>query len=268
MINDEKYTSLIKYLNKLDGLAVAFSGGVDSTFLLVAAREALGDKLIAISVKSPYIPEWEIKEAKDLAASYNIRHKIIELEIPEIVRENPPDRCYLCKGIIFQKIIEESNKYGFNNVADGTNIDDTGDYRPGLRALEELSVISPLKENNIGKQEIRNFSRLLGLPTWEKPAYACLLTRLPYGSLVTEEELYRIELAEKFIIDMGFKAVRVRSHGEIARIEIPREKICELIDEVISDKISIKLKEIGYKYITVDIQGYVMGGFNEEIIKK
>ena len=198
MIKDDKYIKLINYLKKLDGLAVAFSGGVDSTFLLVAAKIALGDKVIGITINSPYIPDWEIEEAKEIAAKHKIKHIIIDLGIPEIIRNNPSDRCYLCKGIVFQEIIDEAKKYGFDTVADGTNLDDMGDYRPGLKALDELDVISPLKENNLSKQDIRDYSKELDLPTWEKPPYACMLTRLPYGTEVIESDLLRIEKSEKF----------------------------------------------------------------------
>lgn len=268
MIKNKKYINLIDYLTKLDALAVAFSGGVDSTFLLVAAKEALGEKVIAVTINSPYIPDWEVEEAKELTTKYNIRHIILDLGIPEIIKNNPEDRCYLCKGIVFKEILAEAKKRGFKYLADGTNLDDMGDYRPGLKALDELNVLSPLLINKLTKQDIRDFSEYLGLPTWDKPAYACLLTRLPYNTRVNREDLMKIERSEKYLMDLGYREIRVRCHGDVARIEMPKNKIRELINEPDSNKIADRLKEFGFKYVTVDLQGYVMGSFNKEILKK
>ncbi|MDP4143485.1 MAG: ATP-dependent sacrificial sulfur transferase LarE [Bacillota bacterium] len=262
MINNEKYINLINYLKDLKSAAVAFSGGVDSTFVLKAAKEALGEKLIAITVVSPYIPKWEIAEAAELVKELGIKHKFIEVPIIDEIRFNPEDRCYLCKTGVFTLIKEEAAKSGMKYVVDGTNADDTKDYRPGLRALKELEVKSPLLDNNITKAEVREFSKELGLPTWDKPPYACLLSRLPYGTEITEEELRKIEEAEKYLMSIGFRAVRVRSHGNIARIEVDKKDRKRLFDEELLDSISKQIKAIGYKHVTLELEGYKMGSLN------
>lgn len=268
-MNNEKYINLLQYLKELESVVVAFSGGVDSTFLLRAAKEALGDKAAALTVVSPYIPKWEIEEAKELVKEIGIRHEFLEVPVVmDEIKYNPEDRCYLCKRAVFTMISEFAKNNGYKYVVDGTNFDDTKDYRPGLRALKELQIKSPLLKNELTKMEIRELSKELGLKTWDKPAYACLLSRIPYGNEIKEEELRKIENAERYLMDRGFLAVRVRCHGDLARIEVPREDMTKLFNLELLDEISNKLKSFGFKYVSLDIQGYRTGSLNETIVKE
>jgi uncharacterized protein len=268
MLNHPKYMQLTEYLKNLTNAAIAFSGGVDSTFLTVAAKQTLGDSVIALTIATPYIARWEIHEAEELTKQFSVRHRIIEVAFPEAVRSNPGNRCYLCKKEAFTRLKRAAALLGFTHLLDGTNKDDLGDFRPGLQALKELDVKSPLAELGMTKEEVRMFSRELGLPTWNKPAYACLLTRLPFDHTVTEEEINRIEAAEKFLMDLGFHAVRVRSHGDIARIEINKELRKELLEDALARKVHDALRKIGFSYVTLDILGYQMGSFNRTIYDK
>ncbi|MCT4595116.1 MAG: ATP-dependent sacrificial sulfur transferase LarE [Anaeromicrobium sp.] len=267
MINNEKYERLIKYLKKLDKVVLAFSGGVDSTFLLRAAKEALGNDLKAVTILSPYIPRWEVKEAKELVKELDVEYEIIEVPIIDEIKNNPENRCYLCKRAIFSMIKKKAKIEGYSYVIDGTNFDDTSDYRPGMIALSELEIKSPLLECELTKEEIRSLSRELDLNTWHKPAYACLLTRIPYGHELKEHNFRKIEEAEKYMMSIGFRAVRVRCHNDLARIEVNREDRKRLFDEELLDDISAKLKEIGFKYIAMDMEGYRVGSFNETMKK-
>lgn len=253
---DPKYARLINYLKQLGDAAVAFSGGVDSSLLLKASKVALGDKVLAITVKSPYIPDWEIDEAKELAAQFGVQHVILKAPIAEQIINNPHDRCYLCKTFVFSKIREVAKEHGFNNVIDGTNGEDSENERPGMKALRELDVKSPLKEAGFTKNDIRRYSWINNLPTWDKPAYACLLTRIPYDTPVETDNLRRIEKAEKFLIDLGIRAVRVRVHNELARIETEPALIKKIIQENLIERISRELKSYGFKYVTLDLEGY------------
>ncbi|PIH03857.1 ATP-dependent sacrificial sulfur transferase LarE [Clostridium combesii] len=266
-IND-KYNNLINYLKDLKSVAVAFSGGVDSTLLLKAAKEALGDNAISITIVSPYIPKWEIREARELVDKIGIKSYFVEVPMLEEIRSNPENRCYICKKSVFNKIKDLAREKGIKYIVDGTNADDTKDYRPGMRALKELDVKSPLLDNSINKEEIRVLSKELQLDTWDKPAYACLLSRIPYNQKIKEKDLDRIEKAEVYMMKLGFRAVRVRSHGNLARIEVPQKERVKLFNEDILDKISKELKELGFKYVTVDIEGYKMGSLNAEINMK
>lgn len=265
---NEKYQQLLTYLKNKEKVIIAFSGGVDSTFLLKAAKDALGSNVKAITVKSPYIPNWEIEEAIDFVEKLDVKHEVLEVPfIDPSIENNPQNRCYLCKKVIFNKIIEKAKEEGYLYVCDGTNLDDTKDYRPGMIALKELNVISPLLECGYTKENIRNQSKFLNLPTWDKPAYACLMTRLPYDTNVSLEDLQKIEASEKFMMDLGFRAVRVRHHGNLARIEVDplvREK---LFSTKLLDEIGLYLKKIGYTYVTFDVLGYSMGSFNIELEK-
>jgi len=267
MINNDKYNELIKYLKGLGKVVLAFSGGVDSTFLLRAAKDALGDNLKAVTIMSPYIPKWEIAEAKELAEKLGVKHEIIEAPIIESIKYNPEDRCYLCKTAVFSMIISVAKEQGYDCIIDGTNFDDISDYRPGLRALKELEVKSPLLECKLTKAEIRAFSKELNLNTWDKPSYACLLTRIPYGNELKVEDFEKIENAERFMMSIGFRAIRVRCHGDLARVEVDRKDRSKLFDEELLDTISSKIKECGFKYVTLDLQGYRVGSFNETMIK-
>lgn len=267
MINNEKYNELIKYLKSLGKVVLAFSGGVDSTFLLRAAKEAVGDNVKAVTIMSPYIPKWEIAEAKELVKELGVNHEIIEAPIIDSIKFNPEDRCYLCKTAVFSMILSVAKKQGYNCVIDGTNFDDISDYRPGLKALQELDVKSPLLECKLTKAEIRGFSKELGLNTWDKPAYACLLTRIPYGNELKIEDFDKIENAEKYMMSIGFRAIRVRCHGDLARVEVSRNDRSKLFNEELLDTIASNIKECGFKYVSLDFQGYRVGSFNETIAK-
>jgi pyridinium-3,5-biscarboxylic acid mononucleotide sulfurtransferase len=265
---DSKYEKLSGFLRGLGRVAVAFSGGVDSSFLLAAARDALGDDAIGITIDSPALPRSELEDAVNLALQVGARHIIINSpDIEEEVRKNPVDRCYHCKKIEFGSILEEASRLGFSYVLDGSNKDDTGDYRPGMAAVKELKVVSPLLELGFTKQEIRTYSKQMGLPTWDKPAYACLYSRIPYGSEIKQEDLYKIEQSEKFLIKNGFRSSRVRCHGDIARIEVSREETGMLMEEPLRGETIATLKSYGFKYVTIDLEGYRMGSMNEAIGK-
>ena len=260
---DIKYQDLLEFLKVLDKVMIAFSGGVDSTFLLKALVDTLGtEKVTALTVVSPYIPNWEIEEAKICAEGLNIRHEFLKVGISDEIKNNPENRCYLCKKKIFSEIKKRAVELGFEHVVDGTNFDDLADYRPGLKALEELKIISPLLVCKMTKNEIRLLSKKMELNTWNKPSYACLLTRIPHGTAITEKSLRMIEKSEKHLFDKGIHAVRVRIHGDLARIELDQNEKRILSDEGLLKDISSKFKEIGFKYVTVDIDGYKMGSFN------
>lgn len=260
---NEKFDALCKQIESYKQLVVAFSGGVDSTFLIKVATELLGDKAIALTVNSPYIANWEIEEAKALSTQYGIDHRFIEVGIPEEIADNPVDRCYLCKGKIFSSIKAFAKDLGIDVVADGSNADDTKDYRPGMRALKELDIKSPLLVCDVTKDEIRAWSKALGLETWDKPPYACLLTRLPYGTRIDVNDLRMIEAAEAHLIGRGIRAVRVRKHDAIARIEINTDEMHKVFDLEVMQSISAHFKAIGFEHVTLDLAGYTMGSFNK-----
>lgn len=265
---EKKYLNLINSLKDLKSVVLAFSGGVDSTFLLKACKEALGENVISVTVVSPYIPKWEVKEAKELIEELGIESYFLEVPIIDEIKDNPENRCYLCKKGIFKKIKEIAKEKNINYVIDGTNADDIKDYRPGLVALKELHIKSPLLENSITKEDIRKYSKELGLNTWDKPAYACLLSRIPYNQTINIEDLERIEKSEKYLMNLGFRAVRVRSHKNLARIEVPRKDRKRLLNEDILDQVYLELKRLGFEYVTLDLQGYKMGSLNQEIKQK
>lgn len=261
----EKYKVLIEQLRKMERIVIAFSGGVDSTFLMYAAKEALGNNAEAVTIASPYIPKWEIKEACDLAGKINIKHKVITSDIPKEILYNPNDRCYLCKRIIFNKILKYAKDNGYNYVVDGSNFDDTKDYRPGMKALKELEIVSPLLENEFTKKDIRELSRKLAIPTWNKPPYACLMSRIPYGTKIEEKELRKIEEAEVYLMSKGFKAVRVRNHGDVARIELNKEDMIRFMDIDFMEDVDKNFKTLGFTYVSLDLKGYRMGSLNDQI---
>lgn len=260
----DKLESLRDYIKRLGKVALAFSGGVDSTFLLKVCGEVLGKDAVAITIVSPYIPRWEIEEAKELAKKFNITHEFVETSIPENIKYNPEDKCYLCKKQIFTLLKNKAENLGIEYIIDGTNLDDTKDYRPGMKALKELQVKSPLLDLGFTKDDIRKYSKELNLETWSKPAYACLLTRLQVGDEITEEKLRRIENSERYLFSLGLTGIRVRNHGDLARIEVQPQDREKLFDIDIMNKISNKLKEFGFKYVTLDMSGYKMGSLNKE----
>ncbi|HRR91246.1 MAG TPA: ATP-dependent sacrificial sulfur transferase LarE [bacterium] len=265
MAKNEKLERLEGYLANLEKLAVAFSGGVDSTFLLKVAHMILGDNVVAITVNGAIHPGWEIESSKEIASRIGVRQILLDMDIfkNENIVTNPPDRCYHCKMAIFSMIKKTAKGYGIDNVADGSNIDDAGDYRPGMRALKELGILSPLRDAGLGKEEIRILSKELGLPTWDKPALSCLATRIPYNTRITEETLSMIEAGEDFLRGLGFSQIRLRHLGNLAKIEVPPEDMMRLLG--LREMVVKKLREIGYTYITMDMEGYNMGSMNRTI---
>ncbi|NDV26803.1 ATP-dependent sacrificial sulfur transferase LarE [Desulfovibrio sp. JC010] len=259
-----KYKKLLGILAETDGAVIAFSGGVDSTLLLHTAKEALDHKAIAASIATPYVPRWEQGEAKKFARQLGVKHVVVEMDFPEELRMNPPLHCYTCKKILFSKLLEVAGEHGFKHVLEGTNIDDLSDYRPGIKALRELDIRSPFVEAELSKQDIRELSRRFELPTWDKPSFACLLSRMPVDVEVTDEALQQVEQAEVFLMQIGFPAVRVRHHGEVARIEVPADRIQDFVNANEIHDINNKLKEFGYKHVTLDLGGYKMGSLNKK----
>lgn len=264
---NEKLDKLKKYLKGLGKVAVAFSGGVDSTFLLKVANDVLGGNVIAVTAKLSSFPEREFAEAKQFCDKMGIAHyvcKINELEI-EGFSDNPPERCYICKKELFKNIIKLADEHNIINIVEGSNMDDAGDYRPGLAAISELDIKSPLKEAGLCKEEIRKLSKDMGLPTWDKPSFACLSTRFAYGERVTSEKLEMVGKAEQLLFDKGFSQVRVRIHDFIARIEIMPEEFGKLIG--IREEIVSKFKSYGFIYVSMDLSGYRTGSMNEVLEK-
>lgn len=266
MTVDDKYQKLIEIIRNKKNAAVAFSGGVDSSFLCKAAIDALGDNAIAITIVSPMLPKSEIDCAKRVAAQVGIVHYLVEnLEIEDDVAANPKDRCYHCKKIEFGNIQAEAKLHGVDTVLDGSNVDDLSDYRPGLKALEELNIVSPLRDAGLNKEEIRELSKKFDLPTWDKPAFACLASRIPYGERIDRDKLSRVEKSEDWLRNFGFRQFRVRSHGDIARIEVAPEERKLLFNESSLDEISHALKKFGFLYVSFELEGYVLGSMNRTI---
>jgi len=265
----KKLENLKKYIDGLGSLAVGFSGGVDSSFLTAIAHEVLGDRLIAVTGADASVPKRELKEAMAFCKERGIRHIVCKVDPlkEEGYRNNSPDRCYFCKHGIFTEVRKIAVENGIEYMAEGSNMDDIGDYRPGLRAAAELSVKSPLREAGLTKSEIRIISRAMGLPTWSKPAYACLASRFVYGEEITEEKLHMIDRAEQFLIEHGFFEERVRMHGNIARIEVPPEDIPRLAADEIREAVYDKFREIGFLFVTLDMKGYKSGSMNATMKK-
>lgn len=261
----EKFENLQRSLLQLGRVAIAFSGGVDSTFLLETAHQVLGDGVIAVTAASCAFPERELKEAKAFCVERGIAHVVCQSEELDIegFRQNPTNRCYLCKHELFEKIWRIAEERGFDAVAEGSNIDDNGDYRPGLMAVKELGVRSPLREAGLNKEEIRALSKEMGLPTWNKQSFACLSSRFVYGETISEEKLGMVDQAEQLLLDLGFHQVRVRVHGTIARIELLPEEFHAVLEEDKRTLIGRRLKELGFSYVTLDLMGYRTGSMNE-----
>lgn len=262
---ERKYRDLQTRLKSYGKAVVAFSSGVDSTLLLFVAQEVLGDNVVAVTTTSPLMPERERDEARSFCHEWGIRH--IECPTHEMdnaeFRSNKPDRCYRCKHELFSTIIQTAKTLDIDTIIEGSNIDDLGDYRPGLAVLKEKGIKSPLCEARFSKQNVRDLSRELGLPTWNKQSFACLATRFPYGDVISEEKLALVDKAEQFLLDRGFSQVRVRLHGSLARIEIPKATFAEFMDPVILSEVDTAFKAWGFTYVTLDIAGYRSGSMND-----
>ncbi|MCL2004752.1 MAG: ATP-dependent sacrificial sulfur transferase LarE [Planctomycetaceae bacterium] len=262
-----KYEQLKNHLRQLKRLVVSFSGGVDSTFLLKTAYDVLGNNVIAVSARSSTFPKRELDEATAFAQRYGIEHIIVDSEELDVegFASNPPNRCYLCKTELLGKIRAVADARGIAHIAEGSNADDVGDYRPGLQAVQECKVLSPLRQAGLTKNEIRQLSKEQGLPTWNKQSFACLSSRFPYGETITRERLRRIDLAEQFLLDNGFRQVRVRFHGNLARIETDEDGFQQLADRELRSLIYAEFKTIGFDYVALDLLGYRTGSMNETL---
>lgn len=262
-----KYRLLQDLLRSYGNVAIAYSGGVDSSLLSYVAHEALGDNAVSLTADAPVVPRSEFADSQAFCKRYGIRQVICHPNpiMMEEVRFNAPSRCYACKKVLFSSLFEEAAKLGVETIADGSNLDDLGDYRPGLKALEELQVKSPLREAGFTKADIRALSRELGLPTWSKQSNACLATRFPYGTEITAEKLSIVDKAESALSGMGFNQLRVRVHNDIARIEVPAEQIETLLRDENRTSIVDALKELGFAYVTLDLAGYRTGSMDEKL---
>jgi uncharacterized protein len=262
-----KYNELKAALQEMGSALVAFSGGVDSTFLVKVAQDVLKDRVFAVIASSESYPKKETQGAIKLANKLHIPHMVIrtrELDNPDF-SNNPPDRCYHCKTELFSRLKEIAEEKEFSFVLDGSNFDDMGDYRPGLQACEELGIRSPLKEVGLGKEEIRVLSKQMDLPTWNKPSLACLASRFPYNAEIDKASLEQVAKAEDYLWSLGFSQVRVRHHGQIARVEVDSEGVQRLLDPSLRAKIVENLKSLGYAYVTLDLAGYRTGSMNEPL---
>lgn len=263
---EEKMDALKSILTDMGSVIVAYSGGTDSAFLAATAHDVLGGKALAVTAKSPSLAPSELREAVELAERLGLRHRIVETH--EVERDdyaaNNPNRCFFCKDELYTYLSSYAEEEGYDSIANGTNTDDLGDFRPGLNAAKQYGVRSPMVEADMSKAEIRELSKDMDLPTWDKPAQACLSSRIPYGSMVTVEALTRIAQAEEYLRDeIGIRQLRVRHHDTVARIEVEPQDFITLTDEAVREDVVRKFREIGYSYVTLDLQGFRSGSMNE-----
>jgi len=263
----DKKAKLVRSLKTFDRLAVALSGGVDSAVLLAEARAVLGERVVALTARSPIHPQREVDDAKKLAAEMGVPHLIVDShEIDHAgFLANTGQRCYICKNIVFRQLAETAARRGFTTLAHGANADDPGDYRPGMKAARELGVVAPLLEAGLTKADVRQLARQRNLAVWNKPAMACLATRIPYGTPITLEKLEQVRLAEQVLESVGFQNCRVRFHGNVARIEVPPAHLSDLFNDPLRQRIVDRFKEIGFTHIAADLEGYVSGSMNRAL---
>jgi uncharacterized protein len=263
-MREDRLLKLNLILKDMGSIVVAYSGGVDSTFLLHRANTVRKSGLIAITIRTPYIPSSEIAEATDFTKTFGIKHKILDIPFPDMMRSNPIERCYLCKKTLFTELLTFAKENNYQFVIDGTNADDTSDFRPGLEALKELGIRSPLLEAGLTKKNIKELSRDEGLDIWDKPAMSCLLTRVPYDTEISEGVLRLVEEAENMLFEKGYPGTRVRIHGDLARIECMPGYIEKIIHNPDKEHIISDLKKIGFRYVSLDLEGYRTGSSNPE----
>ena len=269
MVLAQKRERLESSLQKLGSALVAFSGGVDSTLVLAVAHSVLGKNVLAVTAQSESLPQRELEQAARLARTLGVDHKIIatyEASSPDYLK-NPVNRCYFCKSELYDKLSSVASEHKLAHILNGVNKDDLGDHRPGIFAGKEAGVLSPLADAGFNKQDVRDLAKKMGLPNWKKPAMACLSSRVPYGEAITMEKLAVIEQAEGFLYSLGFNQLRVRHHGDIARIELPQKDISRFMEKSVTDRVQQEFKKIGFKFIAVDIEGFRSGRMNESIKK-
>lgn len=267
MLLQDKRLNLESGIFKLESAVVAFSGGIDSTLVLAVANKVLNGRVLAVTAKSDSVPERELSAAKELTQALDINHKVIrteEMSSPDYLK-NSGNRCYYCKSELYAKLAMVSSQYKITSILNGINLDDLGDHRPGILAAKEAGIISPLVESQLNKQDVRNLARDMGLTNWGKPALACLSSRIPYGQPVTAKKLSMIDEAEEIFLEEGFKEVRVRHYGDMARIELLKTEIPILMKNGLYKKTMNRLKNIGFQKITIDPEGYRSGSLNEAL---